>query len=173
MLGYFTPDYICAHIYEIDYGLLKKRNIKGLIFDIDNTLVSYRQKTPTKEVLGLMRRLKGEGFEICFVSNNTKPRVDVFNSEFNFFSYPNAKKPSSKYIKEALLDMDMKAGDAALIGDQLFTDIMAAKKCKLTAILVAPIEPVETAFFRFKRFMERPFIKRYYRRLAKKHGQKI
>jgi len=168
MFGYFTPDFICSGVYDIDFDTLKERNIKGLIFDIDNTLVSYRQERPTEKVSVLMNRLKSEGFEICFVSNNSRQRVDMFNADFNFFSYPEARKPSVKSIKAALLAMDLTAKNAAFVGDQLFTDVMAAKRAKLMAILVNPIEPVETAFFRFKRFMEKPFIRRYYRKLQKK-----
>ena len=173
MFGYFTPDFIFAGIYDIDFDSLKKKNIKGLIFDIDNTLVSYRQQTPTKEVSVLMDKLKSEGFEICFISNNSRERVDIFNAEFNFFSYPKAKKPSVKCIKKALSAMDLNAKNAAFVGDQLFTDIMAAKRAKIMAILVAPIEPVENAFFKFKRFMEKPFIKRYYKKQRKQNGEKI
>lgn len=168
MFRYFTPDFIFDRIHDIDFDSLKKKNIKGLIFDIDNTLVSYRQEKPTKEVSALMDSLKSEGFEICFISNNSRQRVDIFNSDFNFFSYPEAGKPSVKFIKAALSDMDLNAKNAAFVGDQLFTDVMAAKRAKIMAILVNPIEPVETAFFRFKRLMEKPFIKRYYRKLKKK-----
>ena len=173
MFRYFTPDFIFSGVCEIDFDSLKKKNIKGLIFDIDNTLVSHRQPRPTEEISVLMDRLKSEGFEICFISNNSRQRVDIFNADFNFFSYPEAKKPSAKFVKEALSAMDLAAKNAALVGDQLFTDVMAARRAHIMAIVVAPIEPVETAFFRFKRFMEKPFIKRYYRRQRKKDGKKI
>lgn len=173
MFRYFTPDFVFSGIYDIDFDSLKKKDIKGLIFDIDNTLVSYRQARPTEEVSVLMEKLKSEGFLICFVSNNSRQRVDTFNSDFNFFSYPEAKKPSAKSIKKALDAMDLSAKNAAFVGDQLFTDVMAAKRAKLTAILVDPIEPVESAFFRFKRFMEKPFLRRYYRRQGRKKREKV
>ena len=165
MFRYFTPDVIYNNIYDIDFDSLKKNNIKGLIFYIDNTLVSYKTEKPTENVVALMNKLKNDGFDICFVSNNNKQRVDIFNDEFKFFSFPKAGKPSVKYIREALKSINMTNETAALIGDQLFTDVTAAKRAKMTAILVTPIEPVETMFFKFKRFMEKPFIKRYYRRL--------
>jgi len=172
MFGYFTPDVIYNNVYDIDYDLLKEKNIKGLIFDIDNTLVSYKQKKPTENVIALMNKLKSEGFVICFISNNSKERVDIFNEKFRFYSFPKAKKPSVKFIKEALKKMDLNNKKVALIGDQLFTDVTAAKRAKMTALLVSPIEPVETLFFKFKRFMEKPFIRRYYRRLKKSYGKK-
>jgi len=173
MFGYFTPDIIYNNVYDIDFDLLKKKNIRGLIFDIDNTLVSYKQEKPTENVVELMNKLLKSGFYISFVSNNSKERVDIFNYEFKFFSYPKAGKPSVKFIKEALKSMNLTNKESALVGDQLFTDITAAKRAKITAILVTPIEPVETMFFKFKRFMEKPFIRRYYRRLNKSYGKKI
>jgi len=174
MFGYFTPDIIYNNVYEIDFNSLKEnKNIKGLIFDIDNTLVSYKTEKPTENVIELMNRLKNEGFKICFVSNNHKKRVDIFNEEFKFLSYPRAGKPSIKYIKAALKSMKLTNENTVLIGDQLFTDVTAAKRAKMTAILVTPIEPVETLFFKFKRLMEKPFIKRYYRRLNKNYDKKI
>ena len=173
MFGYFTPDIIYDTVYDIDFDLLIEKNIKGLIFDIDNTLVSYKQEKPTENVINLMDKLKSENFEICFVSNNHKQRVDIFNDKFGFFSFPKAGKPSVKYIKKALKSMNLTNKEVALIGDQLFTDVTAAKRAKIMAVLVTPIEPVETMFFKFKRFMEKPFIKRYYRRLEKSYGKKI
>ena len=171
MFGCFTPDIICESVYDIDFGALKEKNITGIIFDIDNTLVSYKQEKPTKEVSALMDKLTGEGFRVCFVSNNTKERVDIFNGGFKFFSFPKAGKPSVKYIKKALNAMKIAEKNAVLVGDQLFTDVAAARRAKITAILVKPIEPVENMFFRFKRFMEKPFIKRYYRK--QKRNKKI
>ena len=173
MLGYFTPDKIFGSVYDIDFDMLMKKNITGIIFDIDNTLVSYKQEKPTKEVSALMDKLTNAGFKICFVSNNTKERVDIFNDKFQFFSFPKAGKPSPRYIRQALKVMGVSGKNAALIGDQIFTDVAAAKRAKTTAILVNPIEPVETMFFRVKRFMEKPFIKRYYRKLKKSHAKKI
>jgi hypothetical protein len=168
MLSYLTPDVILDDVYEIDFDKLRKRNIKGIIFDIDNTLVSYKQEKPTENVAALMEKLTGEGFKICFVSNNTKERVDIFNGGFEFFSFAAAKKPFVKYIIEAQKAMELPRENIALVGDQIFTDVAAAKRAKIMAVLVKPIEPVETLFFRFKRFLEKPLIKRYYRRLNKK-----
>ena len=173
MSGYFIPDIIYNTVYDIDFEMLKKNNIKGLIFDIDNTLVSYQQKMPTENVIALLNKLKNDGFDICFISNNNKERVDLFNSEFKYCSFPNAGKPSIKYIKEALKAMNATVKNTAMIGDQIFTDVFAAKRIKIKSILVTPIEPVETLFFKFKRIMEKPFLKKYYKRLNKNNGKKI
>ena len=173
MVGYFVPDMIYDTVYEIDFDALNKKNIKGLIFDIDNTLVSYKQETPTENVADLLNGLTNMGFAICFISNNSKERVALFNQKFQYFSFPKAGKPSIKFIKEAIKVMGINAENTAMIGDQIFTDVFAAKRIKIMSILVNPIEPVETLFFKFKRYMEKPFLKKYYKRLNKNYGGKI
>ena len=163
MFDLFMPDIICETVYDIDFDSLREKDIKGLIFDIDNTLVSYKRETPTENVVNLMNRLDGAGFAVCFVSNNNKQRVDIFNREFNYLSFPDAKKPLKKSMKSALEAMSLTNTGVAVIGDQIFTDVIAAKRIKAMSILVTPIEPVETLFFRFKRFFEKPLIRRYYK----------
>jgi len=157
------PDKIYDNVYEIDFDELIKKDIKGLIFDIDNTLVSYKQPEPTAEVTGLMRSLREKGFKVCFVSNNKKERVDLFNRDFKFPAFAEAGKPLKKYMRQALEAMGVTGEQAAIIGDQLFTDICAGKRMNMLALFVKPIEPVETLFFKAKRALEKPIIKKYRR----------
>ena len=167
ILRYLTPDFIYNNIYDIDFDELKKNNIQGLIFDIDNTLVSYEQPEPTPKVVDLMNKLKSRDFSICFISNNNKQRVELFNRDFKFPSFYNAHKPSVKFFKEAMVKMNIKSENIAVIGDQLFTDVIAAKRMKMLSVLVNPIEPVESFFFKIKRLVEKPFIRRYYKKAKK------
>jgi len=163
MFKRFMPDKIYDNVYEIDFDELKKKDIKGLIFDIDNTLVSYKQPEPTAQIAELMRSLREKGFKICFVSNNKKERVDLFNRDFKFPAFAEAGKPLKKYMKRALEAMGVPGEQAAIIGDQLFTDICAGKRMNMLALFVKPIEPVETLFFKTKRALEKPVIRRYWR----------
>ena len=169
VLKYLTPDFIYDNIYKINFDELKKNNIKGLIFDIDNTLVSYEQPDPVPEVVELMSSLKDGGFYICFISNNNKQRVDLFNRSFKYPAFYNARKPSVRLFKEAVNSINIKTENIAVIGDQLFTDVIAAKRMNMTAVLVKPIEPVESLFFKIKRLGEKPFIRRYYRKNLNKN----
>ena len=162
MFNWFMPDKIYNNVYEIDFDGLMRKNITGLIFDIDNTLVSYRQPEPTAEVTGLMRGLREKGFGVCFVSNNTKARVDLFNRGFNFPAFAEAGKPGRKYMRRALDALGVTGAQAAMIGDQLFTDVCAGKRVNALALFVTPIEPVETLFFRAKRALEKPIIRKYW-----------
>lgn len=161
MFDCFMPDKIYGSVYEIDFDCLIKKNIKGLIFDIDNTLVSYKQPEPTAEVAALMRSLREKGFSVCFVSNNKKARVDLFNRELKFPAFAEAGKPLKKYMKRALEVMGVTGAQAAMIGDQLFTDVCAGKRVGALALFVTPIEPVENLFFKAKRMLEKPIIKKY------------
>ena len=163
MLKYLMPDKIYDSVHEINFDELLEKDIKGLIFDIDNTLVSYRQPEPTPEITELMRSLGEKGFKICFVSNNKKERVDLFNRDFKFPAFAEAGKPLKKYINQALEAMKINGKQAAVIGDQLFTDICAGKRVNALALFVKPIEPVETLFFKTKRALEKPVIKKYWR----------
>lgn len=169
ILRFLTPDFIFSNIYDIDFDALKKSGISSLIFDIDNTLVAYTQPEPTDSVVDLMDKLEKSGFKICFISNNKKHRVDLFNKGFKYLSFYDAGKPSTRFFKKAIAEMNAGSQNTAVIGDQLFTDVIAAKRMKMAAILVTPIEPVESAFFKLKRLGEKPFIRRYYKKLNKKN----
>ena len=161
MFKFFTPDKLYDNVYQIDFDELAAKGIKGLIFDIDNTLVSYKQPTPTDEVVALLQALQEKGFKVCFVSNNTQARVELFNQELNLPAFANAKKPLKKYMNLALEALKVTPSQTAIIGDQLFTDVCAGKRIKILTLVVAPIEPVETLFFKVKRALEKPIIKKY------------
>lgn len=161
MFKFFMPDKLYDDVYQIDFDEIAAKGIKGLIFDIDNTLVSYKQPSPTDEVVALLRDLQTKGFKLCFVSNNTTKRVELFNRELSLPAFSNAKKPLKKSMLSALDAMDVTPSQAAIIGDQLFTDVCAGKRVKLLALAVTPIEPVETLFFKLKRALEKPIIRKY------------
>lgn len=171
MFNKLIPDDIRPDIYSIDYGRLRAEKIEGLIFDIDNTLVAYRTERADGRLIDFLKNLQSVGFRICFISNNSAKRVDLFNEDFNFFTCAKANKPSSKALCRALSSLGLSADKAVLIGDQLFTDVLAAKRANMKSILVNPVEPVESMFFRIKRLGEKPFKRVYYRR-KRKEGTK-
>ena len=161
MFKFFMPDKLYDNVYQIDFDELSAKGIKGLVFDIDNTLVSYKQPSPTNEVIALLQSLQAKGFKVCFVSNNTQERVELFNQELNLPAFANARKPLKKSMLSALETMKVSPTQAAIIGDQLFTDVCVGKCVKALTLAVAPIEPVETLFFKVKRALEKPIIKKY------------
>lgn len=155
------PTKIFNNIYEITPEYLASLGIKALILDIDNTLVTYDDPKPTEPVLDWLCGMNKAGIKTAFVSNNHKQRVEEFCLELDSYWHADAGKPSRKFLYEAMNYMNVSPSECASVGDQVFTDVWAAKRAKITAFLVPPIKDKKTLFFRVKRFFEKPIIKTY------------
>ena len=160
----FLPDIYLNDIYEIPISELARRGIRGVLLDIDNTLVTYDDPKPTEPVLKWLDALRENGISAAFISNNNRERVELFNSELGYYASWKSGKPSVKYYKKAMEKMGLDTSSTAVIGDQVFTDIWAAKRLGLYAVLVKPIKDKKSLFFRFKRMLEKPILRRYARR---------
>lgn len=163
MFDFFLPDGIFDDIYKLTPDALKAAGIRALILDIDNTLVTYDDPTPTESVRHWLDALHTAGIMTAFVSNNHAERVELFCRELGCYYHADAKKPSRRFLREAMAHMKTDVTNTAAVGDQLFTDVWAAKRCGMTSYLVPPIKDKRTPFFRFKRLLEKPFIKLYYK----------
>ena len=157
----FIPDLCLSDIYEISAEKLRSDGVKAVILDIDNTLVTYDDPKPTVSVLAWFEKLRENGIGIAFVSNNSPERVDLFNRDLGFPAFPDAKKPSPKYYKEAMTRLGVKPEETTAIGDQVFTDVFAAKRAGMRTIMVRPIKDKLTLLFRVKRKLEIPVLKKY------------
>ena len=166
MIQQFYPDEWLDSAYVIDYEKLYKEGYRGLIFDIDNTLVPHG-KPATKESVELFRRLHELGFETCLISNNQKPRVEPFAKAMKTRYLYNAHKPSPKNYLLAMEKMGTGLTDTVFIGDQLFTDVWGAKKAGIYSILVKPIHPKEEIQIVLKRRLER-IVLYFYKKSLKK-----
>lgn len=158
---YILPGIMLDTFRDVTPEFLAERGIKYLISDIDNTLVTYDDPTPTPEVSEWFDRMAAAGVRVAFVSNNGKERVDLFNRDLGFVSYAKAGKPKTKYITAAMRDMGATADNTALLGDQLLTDAAAGARAGLLSIIVPPIKDKRSLFFRFKRWLEKPYLKKY------------
>lgn len=168
-MGFFVPDYYFDTVYDVTPELLKEHGIKGLILDIDNTLVPYEIPEPTEENLAWLNLMHENGIKTAFVSNNHKERVELYNKNLGCPAFPDSGKPFKKACRRALEAMQISSGEAAIIGDQVFTDVLCGKNAKLKlAILVKPIKDKTNLFFKSKRFLEKPVIATYNRRQRKK-----
>ncbi len=164
MFETFLPDGIYDNIYALTPKYLSKLNIKALILDIDNTLVTYDDPKPTESVAAWLDSIHAAGIQTAFVSNNHRERVEGFCEGLGCFWRSDAKKPSRRYLREAMAHMNTDVTNTAAVGDQLFTDVWAAKRCRMRSFLVPPIKDKLTLFFRVKRRLEKPFIRLYYKR---------
>ena len=163
-----VPEAMYNDIYEISASLITEKGKKGVIFDIDNTVAPYEIAKPTDEMKKYFGELVEAGLRIAFVSNNKRDRARIFNEELGFFFVSDAAKPSPKGILKCIDHMGCEKHEALLIGDQIFTDCLAAHRAGIECFMVKPIKDKPTLFFRIKRRLEKPFINIYKARKAKK-----
>lgn len=153
MFKCFFPDAWVDSTYEIDFESLYREGYRGLIFDIDNTLVPHGAPADTR-AKDLFVRLRALGFKSCFLSNNQKERVDSFNRDIGEIYIEDAHKPSRKNYIKAMELLGTDRSNTVFIGDQLFTDVYGAKRTGIRNILVKPIHPKEEIQIVFKRYLE-------------------
>ena len=163
-----VPEAMYNDIYEISASEIVNKNKKGVIFDIDNTVAPYEIATPTDDMKRYFAQLVEAGLKIAFVSNNKHDRARIFNEELGFFCVADASKPSPKGILKCIEYLGCSKDESLLIGDQIFTDVLAAHRAGIECFMVKPIKDKHTLFFRIKRRLEKPFIKIYQARKAKK-----
>ena len=161
-----TPTYMFAHYYDVTPQFLTERGIRGLLIDIDNTLAPYEQPDPDERIHQWFGELEKHGIKAALVSNNHAPRVERFNSTLGLIAYADSGKPSKKTLIRAMDALEVSREETAMLGDQLLTDSYAGRHLGLPSIIVPPIHDKTNLFFRFKRWCERPFIRKY----ARKHG---
>lgn len=159
MFSRFYPAEMAESSYDIDYEGLYKKGYRGLIYDIDNTLVEHGNDA-NEEVIKLFRRLNKIGFRICLLSNNKAPRVRRFYRGVSIKGVRlhyifNAHKPSRKNYRRAMLVMGTTKKNTLFIGDQLFTDVYGANRTGIRSFLVKPINKREEIQIVLKRPLEK------------------
>ena len=154
MFRCFYPDEIQDSAYVIDYEQLYAQGYRGLLFDIDNTLVPHGAPADDR-AKALFARLKQIGFKSCFLSNNQIERVSSFNRDVDEIFIENAHKPSVKNYRKAMELLGTDTSNTVFVGDQLFTDIYGAKRAGIRNILVRPIHPKEEIQIVLKRYLEK------------------
>jgi len=164
MYRFFYPDGFAPSVYKIRYDELKTDGINNLLFDIDNTLAPVRARKPTPELVALFDGLKASGFNICLLSNGKAPRVREFAGELNVPFIAKARKPALRGMKSALGMLSAEYSKTAIIGDQIFTDILCGKITKTRAVLVEPITKTEQWYIKIKRFLEKFILNEYKRK---------
>ena len=154
MFNKFFPDEYMASTYVISFEKLYKEGYRGVIFDIDNTLVPHGAPADER-AKKLFARLENIGFQSCLLSNNQEPRVKMFNQDIQTNYIYNAHKPSTKNYVKAMEKMGTDKENTLFVGDQLFTDVWGAKRAGIRNILVKPIHPKEEIQIVLKRYLER------------------
>ena len=152
-------------IYDIDTAAMSEKGIRAFFFDIDNTLEPYSTPEPGEKLSGWIADLIASGFKAGILSNAKRARIEKFVSGFpkefrdEVLFVCDAGKPLKKGFRKLCAAAGLEPGQAAMVGDQLFTDILGGNRSGLTTVLVTPIDPsIEPPFVRFKRIFERPFL---------------
>ena len=162
----FYPQEIWDSTYDIPFETWKDRGIKGVIFDIDNTLVPHG--APADEsAIALFEHLKKLGFKTCLLSNNKEPRVKSFAEQVKCPYIYKGGKPGAKGYKKAMETMGTDVKNTLFVGDQLFTDIWGANRLGIQTVLVRPINPKEEIQIVLKRYLEKPVLYCYRKSLEK------
>ncbi len=161
-----VPDEAVPSVFAIDYGRLWKKGIRGLIFDLDNTLCPWRAPSLGEETAELLKRLLLRGFRVCVLSNGRLRNRDKVAAELTrggILVIAKAMKPLPFGFRLALKSLGLEAERAAVIGDQLFTDIFGGNLIGAYTILVEPLDTREHPWTRWvMRSLERLFGRRFH-----------
>ncbi|MBN1590464.1 MAG: YqeG family HAD IIIA-type phosphatase [Pirellulales bacterium] len=166
MLRWFKPDLRLACVEQLDIGLLRHLEIDALLLDVDCTLTQYGSETVPEAIVAWVDSLRGEGVGLCLVSNGRGPRIETVAGRLGVPFVAPALKPLPRGCRAALVQTGFDRRRTAMVGDQVFADVMAGRLAGLFTVLVDPIHPeLEPWYTRLKRPLEKLLV----RRVA--HGQ--
>ncbi len=163
ILERFYPREWVDSTYEIDFEGWKEKGIRGVIFDIDNTLTCHDAPDDGR-ARKLFARLHAMGMKTCLLSNNKEPRVSSFAGQVDSPYIFKAGKPGVKSYNKAMEIMGTGRDNTLFVGDQLFTDIYGANLAGIYGILVKPMNPKEEIQIVVKRYLEAVVLYFYKRR---------
>ena len=151
------PAIITDALTDITPDLLEQRGIRLLMLDFDNTIVPYTTNTPEPLMEQWLLDMKQTDIQLCVVSNSKRDRVKIFCGNYGIPCITHAKKPFTKGIRECLVKFRIPASEAALVGDQIYTDTLGANAAGVTAILVKAIDN-HNFWLKARHVLELPFI---------------
>ena len=173
MFQRFYPKKMYKSTYDIDFKKYYDMGYRGILFDIDNTLVPHGADATDKSD-ALFMKLKDMGYKICLISNNNSERVERFNKNIKVDYICKAGKPSRKNYIKAMEKMDTDISNTLFVGDQIFTDVWGANRTGIYSMLVSPIDSKEEIQIILKRIPEKWILnsyKRYRKKLKDTEGK--
>lgn len=167
LLERFYPDLYLKSVFELPLAELKRRGIRALVFDIDNTIAPFDVAEPEESIVELFQCLRQEGFALCILSNNSEERVQRFNRPLGALAIHKAGKPATAKLRRAMAYMGSTPASTAIVGDQVFTDMWCGHRAGLYCIMTAPICDRDQLITKVKRGAERWVMRRYFRKSGK------
>jgi len=160
MLRLLTPHYRVRRVWELTPARLQQWGLHALLLDVDCTLTRYRQGEALPEAVAWIEQVRLAGFGLCLVSNGMGQRIHSFAERLELPCVARAMKPLPWGIRDALRRLNFEPSQTAIVGDQLFADVMAGRLAGIRSILVEPIHPEEEPWYtRLKRLPERVLLK--------------
>lgn len=155
MLKHFLPDQHVKSIFEITPDTLAARGVKGIITDLDNTLVEWDRPNATPKLIEWFEDMKNSNIKVTIVSNNNESRVKAFSEPLNIPFIYQARKPMGRAFRRALSEMGLEQKETVVIGDQLLTDVLGGNRSGFHTVLVVPVAQTDGFVTRFNRKVER------------------
>jgi hypothetical protein len=154
----FKPTYVFNDVTEITPEFLRKKGIKGLLLDLDNTLTTHNNPVPPQSSLDWLDTMRAAGIRLMIVSNNKAERVTPFANALKLDFESRGAKPLTFGYTRAIKRMGLGKREVAAVGDQIFTDVLGSNLKGIRSIFVFPIQPETSLPFRFKRTVEKLFL---------------
>jgi HAD superfamily phosphatase (TIGR01668 family) len=155
LLRLLAPRYAVHRVVDLSPALLRAWGIEALMLDLDNTLVAWGEATPPPTVCAWVADLRRAGIGACIVSNNLSGRVGAVAALLRLPVADGRFKPSADKLRRALRILGSPPQRTAMVGDQIFTDVLAGNRLGIPTILTEPLGPREPARIRVVRRVER------------------
>jgi len=155
VLHLLTPDEIYPSLTAVDLERLRRRGVRGLVLDLDNTLVAYGRTDPAEAVLDWLRRAQEAGMRLCILSNGRPRRVRLTAQRLGIPWIESYSKPRRRGFREAARLLGTQPHETAILGDQLFTDVLGGRRSGFVTVLVNPVSRRELPHTRLVRLLER------------------
>lgn len=161
-MSIFVPKLILKDVTDITLTLLEKYKISALVLDVDNTLTVHGSQEVQEKILDWISLMKKNGIGLILVSNNSPARIAPFAQKIDIPFIAMGLKPMTHGFTKAITLLNRRNNEVAVVGDQIYTDVLGGNIKGIFTILVAPFELEEKFFFKVKRMMEKSHIKKYY-----------
>jgi uncharacterized protein len=158
LLKHFLPDQHVKSIFEITPESLKDKGVKGIITDLDNTLVEWDRPLATPKLIEWFDNMRRQEILVTIVSNNNEKRVRAFSDPLRIPFIFQARKPMTRAFNKALKQMGLQKEETVVIGDQLLTDVLGGNRSGFHTILVVPVSQTDGVVTRFNRKVERKIL---------------
>lgn len=161
MFKRLMPNLIVDSVFNVTPKLLNSKGIKGILLDIDDTLVAHGDFQINEKVNSWILDLKEKDFDIMLISNNSKKRVSEFAKTFDLPYISRSLKPFKFPFNKAKRVFKLKENELCMVGDQIFMDILGANNAKVYSVLITPLSERKGITIKARRYFEKPIIRKY------------